>query len=175
MLRSFEGSSSASTQGKVHCAGAKTGVREGLKSRHEYRPFLRRWSGKIVITDLDVNFNTSGGLCSKTSFNIIWQKCNLVVRLLMCVCACFPPTSRSVRDSVTAQGTTGDWRCYRIRTICQMENTAALHPFRTPPSMATGSCSGCSQVFSAGTGVNTGGFAQISQVWDGGFVTVWEL
>lgn len=27
---------------------------------------------KIFITDLDVNFNTSGGLCIKTCFNIIW-------------------------------------------------------------------------------------------------------
>lgn len=79
VLRRFEGSSCASTQGKVHCAGAKTGVREGLKSRHGYsgmvlnnsRPLLCRRSGKIVITGLDENFNTSGGLCNKTSFNII--------------------------------------------------------------------------------------------------------
>lgn len=116
MLRHFEGSSCASTQGRVHCAGAKTGVRKDLKSRHEYsgmvlnnsRPFLCRRSAKIVVTDLDENFNTSGGLCSKTSFNIIWEKCNLVVRLLMCAWACFPPTSRSVRDSITAQRTAGD-------------------------------------------------------------------
>lgn len=27
---------------------------------------------KIFITDLDVDFNTSGGLCFKIRFNIIW-------------------------------------------------------------------------------------------------------
>lgn len=57
----------------------------------------------------------------------------------------------------------------RIRTICQMENTAALHPFL---SMAAGSCSGHS-LLAQGSG--TAGFAQISQMWDGGFESMWEL
>lgn len=61
----------------------------------------------------------------------------------------------------------------RIRTICQMENTAALHPFL---SLAAGSCSGRSQMLSLlAQGSGTEGSAQISQVWDGGFESVWEL
>lgn len=48
--------------------------------------------------------------------------------------------------------------------------------FPYPLSVAAGSCSGCSQMLSLlAQGSGTGGFAQISQVWDGGFESVWEL